>query len=74
MEDLRPATVPVMQSFQLTDYNLIYTRSRCQPLQYNELVRNEIYEMLAVEIITPSQSDWSFPVITAGKKEVKALF
>lgn len=71
MEELRPASVPITNGFELKDATLIYHQARRIAPKHYEIVRNEIENMLRAGIITPTASHWPFPVFIAQKKDGK---
>lgn len=74
LQDLGPADVLIRLAFDLTDERPIYHTPRRMAPKHNEIIRREMYMMLAAAIVPPATSAWSFPVVIATKKNGKPRF
>ena len=57
----------VTHQFELPSENPIYRKARRISSSHIDIVRKEIYRMLLAVIITPVESSWTSPVVTATK-------
>ena len=62
-------TPKAVHCIQLTDQKPVRLAPYRLPHAYRELVRKEIYEMLAAGVIEPSNSEWAAPMVLVDKKD-----
>lgn len=69
IQDLEPAHVSMVHSFQLIDDPLIHSRVRDMAPNHNDVLKKEVNTLLEVGIITPAGSAWLFPAFIVTKKD-----
>ena len=69
LSDLRPASVPTVHHFTLTDYRPIRQKVRRMHPDHQEIVKDQIDKMLKAGIIKPVESEWAFPITLADKAD-----
>lgn len=69
--DIRHSSVPIVNSFELTDEKPIYNSGRRLAPKQNQIIREGLDKMLEARVIRPALSAWSFSVINFTKKDGK---
>ena len=67
-------TKTVVMKVDTGDHEPISLRPYRVPLNKREVISKAVDEMLEAQIIEPSQSPWSFPVVVVGKKDGSQRF
>lgn len=74
LDEIRPPSVPVTNSFELTDDRPNHSGARRLPPRQTKVVREELNKILEAVIITTSKSAWSFRVVIDTKMDGKSRF